>query len=80
LARSTLLWTESYDRELEGVFATQEEIAQALQSMRSNVEHDGAKVLIAELAGSDPLDEFYDAKMTLLCEQIITTVFPRANG
>jgi hypothetical protein len=34
------------------------------------VEHDGAKVLIAELAGSDPSDEFYDAKMTVLCEQI----------
>jgi hypothetical protein len=48
--------------------------------MRSNVEHDGARVLIAERAGGDPLDEFYDAKMTVLCEQIITTVFPRANG
>ena len=34
------------------------------------VEHDGAKVLIAELAGSDPSDEFYDAKMTVLSEQI----------
>jgi hypothetical protein len=35
-------------------------LARSLQSMtmRSNVEHDGAKVLIAELAGSDPLDEF----------------------
>ena len=30
------------------------------------VEHDGAKVLIAELAGSDPDNEFYDAKMTVL--------------
>jgi len=36
----------------------------------SYVEHDGAKVLIAELAGSDPGNEFYDAKMTALCEQI----------
>jgi hypothetical protein len=36
----------------------------------SYVEHDGAKVLIAELAGSDPNNEFYDAKMTVLCEQI----------
>ena len=34
------------------------------------VEHDGAKVLIAELAGSDPDNEFYDAKMTVLSEQI----------
>ena len=34
------------------------------------VEHDGAKVLIAELAGSDPGNEFYDAKMTVLSEQI----------
>jgi len=34
------------------------------------VEHDGAKVLIAELAGSNPDNEFYDAKMTVLGEQI----------
>jgi hypothetical protein len=34
------------------------------------VEHDGAKVLIAELVGSDPDNEFYDAKMTVLCEEI----------
>jgi Hemerythrin HHE cation binding domain len=34
------------------------------------VEHDSAKVLIAELAGGDPEDEFYDAKMTVLSEQI----------
>ncbi len=34
------------------------------------VEHYGAKVLIAELEGSDPSNEFYDAKMTVLCEQI----------
>jgi hypothetical protein len=34
------------------------------------VEHDGAKVLIAELAGSEPDNEFYDAKMTVLSEQI----------
>lgn len=36
----------------------------------SYVEHDGAKVLIAELAASDPGNEFYDAKMTVLSEQI----------
>jgi hypothetical protein len=34
------------------------------------VEHDGAKVLIAELEAGDPSDEFYDAKVTVLCEQI----------
>jgi hypothetical protein len=34
------------------------------------VEHDGAKVLIAELAQGNLDDEFYDAKMTALCEQI----------
>ena len=34
------------------------------------VEHDGAKVLIAELEAGDPSDEFYDAKVTVLSEQI----------
>ncbi|MEJ1970506.1 MAG: hemerythrin domain-containing protein [Rhizomicrobium sp.] len=34
------------------------------------VEHDGAKVLVAELAQGGPDDEFYDAKMTVLSEQI----------
>jgi len=34
------------------------------------VEHDGAKILIAELANSDPSNEFYKAKMTVLSEQI----------
>jgi hypothetical protein len=34
------------------------------------VEHDGAKVLIAELSGSDPQNEFYDAKMKVLSEEI----------
>lgn len=38
--------------------------------LESYVEHDGAKVLIAELAQHGPDDEFYDAKMTALCEQI----------
>jgi len=38
--------------------------------LESYVEHDGAKVLIAELAQGGPDDEFYDAKMTALCEQI----------
>ena len=36
----------------------------------SYVEHDGAKVMIAELVASDPDDEFYDAKMSVLTEEI----------
>jgi hemerythrin superfamily protein len=38
--------------------------------LESYVEHDGAKVLIAEIAQGGPDDEFYDAKVTALCEQI----------
>ena len=34
------------------------------------VEHDGAKVLIAELLQGDPDDEFYDAKVKVLSEDI----------
>ena len=34
------------------------------------VEHDGAKVLIAELMASAPDDAFYDAKVKVLSEQI----------
>lgn len=34
------------------------------------VEHDGAKVLIAEIERGAPSDEFYDAKVTVLSEQI----------
>ena len=34
------------------------------------VEHDGAKVLIAELLGSVPGKDFYDAKMKVLSEEI----------
>jgi hemerythrin superfamily protein len=34
------------------------------------VEHDGAKVLIAEILAGGPDDEFYDAKVTVLQEQI----------
>ncbi len=34
------------------------------------VEHDGAKVLIAEILGSEPNEEFYDAKVKVLSEQI----------
>lgn len=34
------------------------------------VEHDGAKVLIAEIMSGEPSDEFYDAKVKVLKEQI----------
>jgi hypothetical protein len=34
------------------------------------VEHDGAKVMIAELLGSTPDNEFYDAKVKVLSEEI----------
>jgi hypothetical protein len=34
------------------------------------VEHDGAKVLIAEIAAGNPGDEFFDAKITVLSEMI----------
>ena len=34
------------------------------------VEHDGAKVLINEIAAGGPDDEFYDAKVTVLKEEI----------
>jgi hemerythrin superfamily protein len=34
------------------------------------VEHDGAKLLIAEIEAGEPSDEFYDAKVTVLQEQI----------
>lgn len=36
----------------------------------SYVEHDGAKVLIAEIAKGGPDDEFYDAKVKVLQEEI----------
>ena len=35
----------------------------------SYVEHDGAKVMIAELVAGSPDDEFYDAKMKVLSEE-----------
>jgi len=34
------------------------------------VEHDGAKVLIAEIEAGEPGDEFYDAKVKVLSEMI----------
>ena len=36
----------------------------------SYVEHDGAKVLIAEILSGGPSDEFYDAKVKVLSEEI----------
>ncbi len=36
----------------------------------AHVEHDGAKVLIAEIEAGEPGDEFYDAKVTVLSEMI----------
>ena len=36
----------------------------------SYVEHDGAKVLIAEILGGEPDDEFYDSKVKVLSEEI----------
>jgi hemerythrin superfamily protein len=36
----------------------------------SYVEHDGAKLLIAEIMNGGPGDEFYDAKVTVLQEEI----------
>lgn len=38
--------------------------------LEAYVEHDGAKVLIAEIEASSPDDEFYDAKMKVLSEQV----------
>jgi len=36
----------------------------------ANVEHDGAKMLIAELEAGAPEDDFYDAKVKVLSEEI----------
>ena len=36
----------------------------------SHVEHDGAKVLIAEIEAGSPADDFYDAKVKVLSEMI----------
>jgi len=40
------------------------------QMNEAYVEHDGAKVMIAELLASSPDDEFYDAKMSVLSEEV----------
>lgn len=36
----------------------------------AHVEHDGAKVLIAEIMAADPSDDFYDARVKVLSEMI----------
>jgi hemerythrin superfamily protein len=36
----------------------------------SYVEHDAAKLMIAEIEAGEPSDEFYDAKVKVLCEEI----------
>jgi hemerythrin superfamily protein len=36
----------------------------------SYVEHDGAKLLIAEIINGEPSDEFYDSKVKVLSEEI----------
>ena len=43
------------------------------------VEHDGAKVLIAEIEAGGPSDEFYEAKVTVLQEQIEHHVEAQTN-
>jgi hemerythrin HHE cation binding domain-containing protein len=44
------------------------------------VEHDGSKVLIAELIASAPNEEFYDAKVKVLSEQIEHHVHEEEKG
>ena len=34
------------------------------------VEHDAAKVMIAEIEAGEPSDDFYDSKVKVLCEEI----------
>jgi hypothetical protein len=46
------------------------EIEEADLVQEAYVEHDGAKVLIAELTSSEPDDAFYDAKVKVLSEMI----------
>src|SRR5690606_41514629 len=38
--------------------------------LESYVEHDGAKVLINDFMANGPEDEFFEAKVTVLCEEI----------
>jgi hemerythrin superfamily protein len=50
--------------------ACQGEIEDEKMVGEAYVEHDGAKVIIAELLASGPDNEFYDAKMKVLSEDI----------
>lgn len=49
--------------------ATKEVVEEDLYT-EAHVEHDGAKVLIAEILAGDPDDEFYDASVKVLSEMI----------
>jgi hypothetical protein len=49
--------------------ATQDAVDEALYH-ESFVEHDGAKVLINDIMANGPEDEFFEAKVTVLCEEI----------
>jgi hemerythrin superfamily protein len=66
--------------------ACQKAIAEADSISEAYVEHDGAKVLIAELLDSEADNEFYDAKVMVLSEMIRhhvaeeeKTLFPQAQ-
>jgi hemerythrin superfamily protein len=50
--------------------AVREAIDDAEQMDEALVEHAGAKQLISELRGADPAEDLYDAKVTVLAEQI----------
>lgn len=50
--------------------AVRAEVGDEALMNEAQVEHDSAKGLIIELLGGSPKDEFYDAKVTVLCEQI----------
>jgi len=49
--------------------ATQNAVDESLYH-ESFVEHDGAKVLINDIMANGPHDEFFEAKVTVLCEEI----------
>ncbi len=71
LARQICLELSVHARIEEEIFypACEGEIEEDLLK-EAYVEHDGAKVLIAEILAGGPDDEFYDAKVTVLQEQI----------
>ncbi|OYW38197.1 MAG: hemerythrin [Hydrogenophilales bacterium 12-61-10] len=62
-------------------------IKDALLMNEAEVEHDGAKALIAQIQGMDPADPMYDAKVTVLGEYVDhhvkeerTEMFPKARA